>query len=304
MAPDDASEGLFMFCLDSAAASPAWPVPGFCTAFFCASDADCGSGNVCGALPDGFGGTFTACLPECCDGVEEGMACSSGRLCATSLFGDDLGGVEACIPGTPETADGDRCDEFADCDKDSICRSDPFQFPGGQCATINCASDSECAAAGDGRCETLADGSNVCVDACDDSFDCRYLEGYRCADRGEGAGKFCQRPQPGDACGNMFDCGRTAEPWRCRLGTNYPEGYCTVEDCVIEDNTTCPVSSFCVNLHGESDNFCADQCSTIGSDECGTGYSCVEISPPDAGGSGKRNVCIPSATTVSSPVDD
>ena len=303
-APADGAAGLFMYCLDAVAASPAWPTAGYCTAFFCAADADCGAGSVCGALPDGFGGTFTACLPECCDGVDPGMACSEDRMCAQSLFGDELGGVEACVPGSPDVADGAQCDEFADCDKNSVCRRDPFQFPGGQCATLKCDDTSDCAAGGDGRCADVPDQvSAICVDDCAIDTDCRWLEGYRCIDRQDGAGKFCQRAQPGDACGSMFDCGRTGEAWRCRLGNDYPGGYCTVEDCNIADNNTCPLASFCVQMTGEADTWCADQCQTIGSNECGTGYQCVEVSPPDAGGSGKRNVCVPAGGTVAAPID-
>lgn len=291
------------FCLNNLLPIP-WPAEGFCTAFPCAGDDDCGDGNVCAMLPDGMGGAFGACLPACCEGVEPGQACSPERICASSLFGDDMG-IAACVPGTPDVADGAPCVDFADCDRNSTCRRDKFQFPGGQCAVLQCNSDDDCAPGGDGRCVELTEDQvgKLCVDDCQQDTDCRTDQGYRCVDHGAPLGKFCRHPAPGDQCSDASDCGTgdPEDPWTCRTdnATNsYPGGYCTVEACdPTKSGATCPIRSFCVALQGETDTFCADECPTVGGSECGTGYECVEINSTVT----PHNVCVPTGATVTQP---
>ncbi len=295
--PGDPGAGRAAFCLTDIV-SAGWPMEGWCSAT-CTTNADCGDDSVCGALPDGNGGTFGFCAPTCCAEVSEGQACETGRLCTTSLFGDDIAAT-ACVPGTPGIADGAPCQTFGDCDVNSVCRNDPFQFPNGSCTTLKCVTDADCASAGDGRCVDFQDGVDpVCVDACNTNADCREADGYRCIDRGGTIGKYCQHPAPGDACTVDADCGVNGQGWSCRTGAAYPNGYCTVAACDVADNLTCPIFSFCVDIQGEADNFCADECVTPGSTECGTGYDCVTVQPP--GSTGPVNVCVPSGSIIDAP---
>ena len=291
--------GQYVDCYnDSLAAS--WPVEGFCIAG-CDIDADCGDGNVCFLQPFGAG-FFGQCMPACCDEVGEGDACETGRLCTTSIFGDEgSSGALFCAPGTPDVADGAACVTFADCDRNGQCRNDTFQFPGGYCATLRCETDNDCAQAGDGRCVDFQDGVDpICVDDCEDDSDCRMDEGYVCIDRGGTIGKYCQHPAPGDACTVDTDCGLAGQGWTCKTGGDFAaEGYCTVEECLIADNSTCPIFSFCTKIDSEAENFCADECVMAGSTECGTGYSCVGIDPPDGG---TKNVCVPENAVIEAPL--
>lgn len=299
------------FCLNDTLPE-AWPTEGFCTitdltgnTSGCMVDADCGDGNTCAQLPNPPFGSFGACMPKCCDEVSEGDACTGDRICANSLFGESIM-TEACVPGTLQAPDGAECTTFADCDRDSVCRSDRFQFPGGQCSRTNCGGDEDCAPGGDGRCVDLQDTvAPLCVDDCDTDADCRTDQGYRCIDRGGVIGKFCQHPGPGDSCTADSDCGVPDQPsadeqWACREGAAYPGGYCTVEDCDPNDNDTCPIFSFCVGLGGEADTFCADECATPGGTDCGTGYQCVTVNI----GGGTRDVCIPDGETVDEPAQN
>lgn len=296
--PGGGGSGLTALCLNNTLSVP-WPPAGFCTAFECSTDADCGDAEVCGQLANGPV-SFGACLPACCDGVGVGDVCSDGRICSDTMFGENLG-VAACVPGTPGVADGAPCTDFSECDVNSTCRDDPFQRPGGQCAVLGCASDDDCAPGGDGRCVNLTEDQvgNVCVDDCDADADCREAEGYRCIDHGPPLGKFCRHPAPGDACVADADCGTgdAGDPWVCRQdnGTNsYPGGYCTIEDCTVGDGDTCPIFSFCLELAGEGDTFCADEC-VMGAGTCGAGYDCVEL------GSTGSFACVPTGATVIDP---
>ena len=294
------------FCLNDTLPA-AWPTEGFCTIPGCTTDEECGEGNTCAQLPDPPNAPFGACMPKCCDEVSEGDACTGGRICANSLFGEAIM-TEACVPGTLGVGDGDECTTFADCDRDSVCRSDRFQFPGGQCARTNCGSDDDCGPGGDGRCVDLQDTvAPLCVDDCDTDADCRTDQGYRCIDRGGVIGKFCQHPGPGDDCTADSDCGVADQPspteqWACRDGAAYPGGYCTVENCDTANNDTCPIFSFCVSLGSEADTFCADECATEGGTDCGAGYQCVKIDiVSDPGESDDRLVCIPDGEIVDLP---
>ena len=291
--------GLTTLCLDNNLSVP-WPPGGFCTAFECTTDEECGEGNVCGQLSAG-GTPFGACLPACCEGVGVGDVCSVGRICADTAFGEALG-VNACLPGTPGIADGAPCSDFSACDVNSTCRDDPFQQPGGQCAVLNCADDTDCAPGGDGRCVNLTEDQvgAVCVDDCTDDSDCRTDEGYRCIDHGAPLGRFCRHPAPGDPCTADADCGTdgAGDPWVCRE-TNaahaYADGYCTIEDCTVGDGDTCPIFSHCVSLDNEADTFCADECE-MGSSSCGAGYQCAEV-----GTATGEFACIPDTATIDDP---
>lgn len=298
----DGGVALAPTCLNNRFAVP-WPAEGFCTAAECFVDADCGDGNVCALLP--FAGTtFGACMPACCEGVDLGEACSSERICSNNLFGDDMG-TSACIPGTLGAGDGDPCTDFGDCGLGSTCRDDSFQFPGGQCAVLQCSGDQDCAAGGDGRCVPVEEigGLAICVDDCTGDSDCRTDQGYRCIDNGGAEGRYCRHPEPADFCEDAADCGtgEAADPWTCRTGggvlNEYPGGYCTVEDCDPDDNNTCPIRSFCVGLLDEGDTFCADQCDPAAATPCNPGYTCTAVNPPGD----PTNVCVPTGSVVVQP---
>lgn len=302
---DPSGGTLSPFCLNNVSVNNApWPPEGFCTAFGCSLDADCGAGAVCGLLADGTGGSTSACLPACCEGVSPGAGCSTKRICATGFAGEDLGGA-VCLPGTLGVADGDSCSEFADCDRNANCLDDPFQFPGGSCATLNCTNDDECAPAGGGRCLDLpGDGVGAfCVPGCVTDADCRTDQGYTCIEDGT-LGRYCFHPAPGDFCDSDADCGIAGQGWSCRRDDeDFPDGYCTVENCQIDDNDSCPLDSFCVNMVGEAPRrFCADECPSGNNDDCGVGFRCLGVLPADAPPADPvRNVCVPQMAAIVQP---
>ncbi|HVV86885.1 MAG TPA: hypothetical protein VHE35_27795 [Kofleriaceae bacterium] len=281
-----AGDGL---CLTAALGGIGWPAGGFCVnkvdlvsqdcSNGCHTDAECGDGNVCVSVEG-----CNACVPACCTGD----ACPSGQVCTDSLIGADLG-KSACLPGNDTAVDGATCAGFSDCAVGSICFSDPFEHPGGTCATVGCTvgDDSTCAAGGDGHCinlPTITTGTG-CVDRCANDADCRMADGYRCFDGGAD-GKYCRHPETGDACAVDADCGQ-AGVWQCRTGAAYPGGYCTpIPQCNPTNGAGCtPGSSVCFDPTGPDDPYCVDRCVGTGQGTCRPGYTCTQV--------GNARGCVP-----------
>jgi hypothetical protein len=289
---DSASGAADGFCLRGMQGSVMWPAAGYCVLQTeCTTDVSCGAGNRCVTINDP-GGAFKACLPACGTGA---CACSNGQICATSYVGSPLNpGQTACLPGDNTAHDGDSCTQFADCFQDSLCLSDAFETPGGQCGRVGCTlgTDLTCATGGDGHCVDLAQittGQNsgtVCVDRCTTNTDCRGAEGYKCFDGGGTIGKYCRHPQAGDACAAAADCGDIAI-WDCKAGATFPGGMCTLRTACPTPGSLggcSPLSSICYDSvlpAVPTDNVCVDRCggpmNTLGG--CRTGYICRDVDP-------------------------
>lgn len=81
---------------------------------------------------------------------------------------DDAGEAEGGI--------GSACESAADClDPGAECLSDPTVFPGGYCTIRNCTPGSCPPGSG---CQ--GDTDFICLKYCEDDFDCRNGEGYKC----------------------------------------------------------------------------------------------------------------------------
>jgi hypothetical protein len=277
------------FCLNAAQGGIGWPAQGYCVNKLdlvsadcsggCASDAECGAGNVCVSV-----GGCNACVAGCC----EGGVCPTDQVCTRALIGDDLGQA-ACLPGSSTAVDGDTCMGFSDCAIGSICFADAFENPGGYCSTVGCTigSDGTCAIGGDGHCialPTITAGTG-CVDACTSDTDCRMAAGYRCFDGGAD-GTYCRHPETGDACAQNTDCG-TAGVWLCKTGLMYPGGYCTpIPQCDPSSGAGCtPGSSLCFDPLGAEEPYCVDRCTGNGQGTCRVGYACSMI--------GNARGCVP-----------
>jgi hypothetical protein len=254
------------FCL-TGEAGVRWPDEGFCI-IFCVDDGECEDGSFCSAL----GG----CVPECC----EDESCSTGRICADRIFSDPLGGA-GCVPGNRDAVEGGSCTTFGDCNQGSLCREDPFIFPGGFCQGRGCTVGDNSTCAPGGRCIEVGGGSPFCVPDCDTSADCREDEGYFCFDSADlGLGKFCTHAVVGDPCAVNTDCG-TDPPWTCKPEEEgFPGGYCTIEGCTAGvNNGTCPRNSPCHTPGGEEASFCVTRCGRSFDPPCPDLYECVEIIP-------------------------
>lgn len=265
-------------CLVGSAFDFTWPAEGFCLSKVggCASDGDCGAGNVC--VDFVFAGGVSACAPGCCLGA----TCAAGEICADDFAGGSLGGT-ACVPGNSAADDGDACADVGDCDEGSTCVVDALESPGGTCWQLGCTSgdDSTCTTGGDGHC-IAALGSTACADVCAADADCRVAEGYRCFAGGASIGMICRHPHTGDSCSVASDCGDAAV-WECKTGPLFPGGYCTAAAACPVPGTSCsPGSSVCYDgaTPSPADNFCVDQCFMVGmSATCRTGYTCQDIDP-------------------------
>jgi hypothetical protein len=232
--------------------------------------------------------TLSLCLPDCC----AGDACGTGLGCSDAFVGIFPVDGDSCLPADVAAGDGDPCVEFADCSVSSICLDDPFEQPGGQCATVGCTvfDDTTCAAGGDGRCidvDGVGRRQPFCVDVCDANTDCREAEGYTCFDgTAINLGKFCRHPETGDPCAADGDCG--VAPWTCRTAAEFTNGYCTIDNCTPGDPTTCASGAVCYDPTGAPLPYCAERCTPGSPMACRTGYTCGPI----AGGN-SPNACLP-----------
>lgn len=276
------------YCLIGSQGTLVWPASGYCVNQIDTCTANsCGAGNQCTTINDPLG-AFRACLPACGTGA---CACSDGQVCANSFVGSAFGaGQTACMPGNGASTDGATCEEFANCAQDSLCQTDPLEFPSGSCARVGCVvgDDTTCAANGDGHCvnfASLTSGANtgtVCVDRCTADTDCRQGEGYKCFDGGATLGKFCRHPQVGDTCAADADCGDVAE-WRCSGAL--PGGSCTVRAvCPTPGSATgCTLfSSICWDgVTSGAPNMCVDRCGGPANTQggCRTGLTCRDVDP-------------------------
>lgn len=292
------------FCLRGDLGSIVWPAQGYCVnrtdvlgGTPCATDAQCGDGNLCATINDPAG-AYNACLPAC---ATAGCECPDGQACATSFFNAPLAnGDSACLPGNPASQDGAACTEFGQCAVDSQCVNETFEYPGGQCSRVGCTvgDDSTCAG---GHCVNLADitsGFNTgttCVDTCVNDSDCRMSEGYECVTGPGSVGRYCRHPQVGDTCTTAADCGDAAM-WTC--SDRLPGGACTVVNaCPTPGNSQgCPaLGSACWDGAAPADpNMCVDRCggpvNTQGG--CRAGLVCRDIDP--AGGPTRVTLgCVP-----------
>ncbi|MEM9489905.1 MAG: hypothetical protein AAGC55_12225, partial [Myxococcota bacterium] len=296
-----APKGAFALCLNNVLAGPfKWPAEGFCT-FSCTDSADCGDGNFCADI-----GGATFCMPSCCAEVGRGASCSAGRLCSDSLYGIiDMGG-EACVPGNVEAIDGDSCDEFFDCNIGSDCRRDSFEAPNGYCLTQGCTlgDNTTCAPGGDGNCVDLFElGTPVCVDSCLEDSECQQSVGFRCVETPGIAGRYCAHPEVGDSCLVPSNCGNSP-PWGCRTGADYPDGYCTINQCTMGSLSSCSLTSRCFDPDTGTvgDEYCAARCDPEVAASCRTGYICatVEVGTPDT--PEMADLCIPDAQAPPAPI--
>ncbi len=276
------------FCLRGPQGSITWPAAGYCVNQIDSCNAtSCGTGNQCTTIDDPLG-AFRACLPAC--GADP-CVCANGQICATGFSGSDLGaGQTACLPGNASATDGAACAGFGECAQDSLCQTDPLEFPGGMCGRIGCTlgNDSTCVTGGDGHCVDLAQltsGFNtgtICVDRCVDNTDCRQADGYRCVDGGA-LGRYCRHTQVGDTCTTTAQCGDVGS-WRCSMAL--PGGNCTpLAACATPGSGVgCPLfSSVCWDgpLPAATDNECVDRCggpvNTQGG--CRAGLTCRDVDP-------------------------
>lgn len=277
---DSASGAGDGYCLVNAQGGVTWPSQGYCINRLgtCTMDSQCGAGNVCVTIDAGTPDAFSACMTGC---AADPCACPDGMLCAASFSGSPLDKM-ACVPGNAGAIDGSPCAGFGDCDVNSICRNDGFEFPGGQCMQVGCTigTDTTCSSGGDGHCidPGFVTAGTGCVDRCDTDADCRMADGYECFDGGGTVGKYCRHPATGDACAADGDCGAAAI-WDCRTGASYPGGYCTIQNaCNPTNGEGCsPGSSVCYDPAGADTPYCVDRCTGTGQGTCRTGYTCQVI---------------------------
>lgn len=277
------------FCLRGQQGSVFWPAAGFCVNQIDTCTAtSCGAGNQCTTIDDPLG-AFRACLPAC--GASP-CTCSDGQICATGFSGSMLGaGQMACLPGNAAAIDGSACTGFGECAQDSLCQSDPLEFPGGMCGTLGCTvgNDATCATGGDGHCVNLGlitsgfNSGTLCVDRCATANDCRTTDGYRCVNGGATIGNYCRHTQIGDACTLVTECGDAAT-WRCSLVL--PGGSCTpAAACPTPGSSAgcAPFSSVCWQglLPAPADNECVDRCGGPANTQggCRTGLTCRDVDP-------------------------
>ena len=269
-------------CFSATTAGPVkGPVEGFCTRT-CNESADCGAGNFCDT-------DSKICMPSCCAGVTEGQACSAKRVCSDVASGFLPLSEPACVPGTATALDGAGCLDISDCNKDSLCRQNDLEQPRGMCHTVGCTvgNDATCAPGGDGHCvldpyfELTTDNvpTTLCLDVCKNDNDCRKGDGYRCVDDPM-FGKHCRHPEVGDSCQFDMDCGVSL--WACRIGTEYPGGYCTNganRKCFVTAETSCSLTSTCFDPDAATngDEFCVASCDPAKSGRCRAGYTCTVL---------------------------
>ena len=257
------------FCLNG---PDEWPDSGYCT-HVCDSDDDCGANGRC-SQPIGTGGT-RVCFSTCCGGG----TCGRGGIACTDTLGSSPTGFDACLPGDASAADGDSCSTFGDCAPSSVCNDNPFEAPGGYCVTVGCTpgNDATCASAGDGVCvdDDLFDSNPAfCVDRCTSTGQCRTGDDYECVSIGIGT-SVCTAPHqdPGSGCGSDGQCG--ADPWQCLTGEDFPNGYCSSDECTGDDDE-CPAGSFCGRVGDNT--FCVAECEP-GPVACRflEGYECISF---------------------------
>jgi hypothetical protein len=276
---DSASGAGDGFCLHGLQGTIAWPEEGYCVNKIegCTTDGQCGTGNVCASIDDPAG-AFHACLPAC--GTDP-CSCPNNQLCGNSFAGSAMD-KNACLPGNASARDGDPCTGFAECDESSICLSDNFEHPGGQCMQVGCTigDDTTCTTGGDGHCINpgFVSSGTGCVDHCDSDANCRLAEGYKCFDGGGSVGKYCRHPQTGDTCTVDADCGDPGI-WDCKTGVTFPGGYCTLQaPCNATNGTGCSSgSSVCFDPPGAATPYCVDRCSGAAQGTCRTGYVCTPV---------------------------
>lgn len=275
------------FCLNDTLGGIGWPATGYCIANYdnCFTDANCGAGNICVTISDPTG-PFRACMPACGTGS---CVCPNGQVCSNNLAANPMDKM-ACIPGNTSAIDGDPCMGFGECDLSSICRSEPTEYPNGQCMQIGCTvgMDTTCTSGGDGHCANpgFVNAGNGCLDRCLVDGDCRVADGYKCFDGGGSIGRYCRHPQTGDACAVDTDCG-PANTWDCRTGVGFLGGYCTLQAaCNPANGSGCQSgSSLCYDPPGggAGDAYCVDRCTGVAQGTCRTGYLCT---PGISGASG------------------
>ena len=277
---DDADcGGMGAVCLDE---DDGYRPGGFCTRP-CLTDTECGPANQCASLvavadvePARDGGVAPPrlCMPRCCDEAR----CAPGFLCHDIFAGFFELGRVACIPGDPDSRDGDACTGAYECNASSICLAG-VDAPGGVCVTIDCTpgDDSTCAPGGDAVCgEPPGFARTACADTCLLDADCRVAEGYRC----HPTSRLCFHPRTGDACAVDADCG--VSPRRCEPAPAFPGGYCSMPCASTEDD--CGSDHLCHVPGGGAPPFCVRACEPDG-DDCRAGYVCTPI----LGG----NACLP-----------
>jgi hypothetical protein len=236
--------GQLPVCLDE---GDGWTSDGFCT-MFCTSDPECGPGAFCS--PD-LGGGVRICMPICAGGT-----CDPNRVCST-LFG---GTVQLPQPA---------CVSFFDCNGDSVCAANPFENPGGYCATIGCTLGDNTTCHGDGACYQ-GNGITFCLDQCGGAGDCRM--NYDCISFWGFDVCLADHASPGDACANDAACGFS--PWDCLTGASFPGGYCG--GMCTPGVTACPAGSICHDPDGavSGDEYCADTCTFNNQCRQSDGYQC------------------------------
>lgn len=255
------------------------PAEGYCTKA-CTNDPDCGANAFCGPPIDKVG---NLCWARC--GAND--TCTNPK----QICGRRLGGFtdlvnKACLPGSASAKDGSPCKTFGDCNRNQACVANPFDFPGGYCATIGCTvgDSTTCAPGGTPVC-LPADNLNFCFAGCMGDGDCRVNEGYKCLQPPGVNTKICLMINPiGQHCKVQADCAG-GPPWSCIVDQTLPAGYCSIIGCDAKGDTGCPTNGHCVPVAGTA--VCLKSCNVDG--DCASGTKCQTL--PFA--SGNQKVCAP-----------
>jgi hypothetical protein len=244
----------------------------------CAADADCTAGLTCKtgeAYPDGFctaactTGTdcnkygSNLCVDKYCQrGCTEGGSRGRDFICSRHGYTchQPVSGTGYMCLGYPSV--GASCGTDVDCTSGLVCRHGAA-YPGGYCS-MECTSDSDCAAGGFAFCQ-----SGYCVRNCTTDTDCGRWN-YICLAESSGGRKYCSiAPDVGSQCRTSAigpqdgDCSFSLD---CMTGNDWPGNYCTA-DCAA--NADCPARSGSVCTSGK----CKQTCSSDAS--CSrTGYTC------------------------------
>jgi hypothetical protein len=164
-------------CSDNPFESPG----GYCVTVGCTvgDDSTCAPGGdgVC-VDSDPFDGNPAICVDRC--GSPGECRESEGYTCVSIGVG-----VSGCL--------SDHAGAGSGCGNDSQCGRSPWEcvtddgFPGGYCGATDCSTDPDSCPAGM-FCALVA-GDTYCIEPCNSfigDVDCRFLEGYECADFGSG----------------------------------------------------------------------------------------------------------------------
>jgi hypothetical protein len=166
---------------------------GYCAVLECTGSADCPMGNPCVAL-NPAGATDEDKAFACMKGCTQDSDCRFGYTC------QDYEGAQICLeadqaqPRNPEGADdGDACASNINCKGGTCLREGEgadgaVSYPGGMCATRDCAEDADCN--GEGTICVARERTTACRASCTGNADCR--SGYVC--RSNGAQSYCDSP--------------------------------------------------------------------------------------------------------------